>query len=65
MKGKNLFSTEIGQQALAGILSVVSFPVIYCGLKFSVDPLAYIGLILIVVGLGMAPVVMLLPKKKK
>lgn len=60
----SFFSTEMGQQALAGILSVLSFPVIYCGLKFSVEWLAYVGLALIVIGLGMAPAAMLLPKKK-
>lgn len=61
----NFFASEMGQQTTAGILTVLSFPVIYSGIRFSLPALYYVGMVLIVAGMGMAPVLMLLPKKQR
>jgi len=58
MDKQKFFSTEFGQQALAGILVLISFPVIYCGIKLSADLLAYTGMVFILVGMGIAPAVL-------
>lgn len=64
MDKKNFFSTEFGRQTLAGILILISFPVIYCGINFSMEILAYLGMALIVAGMGLSPVMMLVSRKK-
>ena len=56
MENKSFLATEVGRLALAGLLVLLSFPVIYCGIRLSVGALAYVGMAMIVVGMAIPPV---------
>ena len=60
MKKQNFFATDFGRQTLAFLLILLSFPVICCGFRFSLEALVYMGMGLIVAGMAIAPVSMVI-----
>ena len=44
MKKQNFFATDFGRQTLAFLLILLSFPVICCGFRFSLEALVYLGM---------------------
>ena len=60
MKKQNFFATDFGRQTLAFLLILLSFPVICCRFRFSLEALVYLGMGLIVAGMAIAPVSMVI-----
>lgn len=57
MKEKSFFQTRVGQQAVAGLVTILSFPFLYSAHSKESMGLAYIGIVLFIIGMAAAPII--------
>ncbi|MDF2854959.1 MAG: hypothetical protein K0Q87_810 [Neobacillus sp.] len=54
---KDFFSTKIGHQTIAALVTILSFPFIYLGGTEHINSLLYLGILLMLGGMLAAPVI--------
>jgi hypothetical protein len=54
---KEFFSTKIGHQTIAALVTILSFPFIYVGGTEHINSLLYLGVLLMLGGMLAAPVI--------